>query len=97
MRDASVIVLDPVNRQVIDAALKNGVKDYIGGNCTVSLMLMALSGLFRRNLVEWVSSMTYQAASGAGAKNMIELVAQMAHLSSATSQALKKPGTNFIW
>ncbi len=89
MRDSSVIVLDPVNRDVIDAALAGGIKDYIGGNCTVSLMLMALAGLFRRKLVEWVSSMTYQAASGAGAKNMIELVAQMAHLSAATSGPLR--------
>ena len=62
MRDTSIIVLDPVNRDVIDRGLKSGVRDYIGGNCTVSLMLMALAGLFRRNLVEWISSMTYQAA-----------------------------------
>ena len=91
MRDASVIVLDPVNRDVIDAALAAGIKDYIGGNCTVSLMLMALAGLFRRKLVEWISTMTYQAASGAGAKYMIELVAQMKHLSEAASGALKNP------
>lgn len=96
MRDASIIVLDPVNRDVIDAGLKNGVKDYIGGNCTVSLMLMALAGLFRRNLVEWISSMTYQAASGAGAKNMIELAAQMAHLSNAAAGALKDPAMTAI-
>jgi aspartate-semialdehyde dehydrogenase len=78
MEDESIIVLDPVNRSVIDNALSSGVKTYIGGNCTVSLMLMALGGLFSNNLVEWVSSMTYQAASGAGANNMKELVSQMA-------------------
>ena len=74
MDDNAVIILDPVNRHVIDAGLQNGVKTYVGGNCTVSLMLMALDGLFRDGLVEWVSSMTYQAASGAGAKNMRELL-----------------------
>ena len=73
----SVIILDPVNRSVIDSALAGGVKDFVGGNCTVSLMLMALGGLFEKNLVEWLTSMTYQAASGAGANNMRELVAQM--------------------
>lgn len=86
MRDSSIIVLDPVNRDVIDRGIETGVKDYIGGNCTVSLMLMALAGLFRRNLVEWITSMTYQAASGAGAKNMIELINQMNHLSSTSAQ-----------
>jgi aspartate-semialdehyde dehydrogenase len=96
MRDSSIIVLDPVNRNVIDRGLKGGVKDYIGGNCTVSLMLMALSGLFRRGLIEWISSMTYQAASGAGAKNMIELVAQMAHLSAAAAGALKNPSSTAL-
>ena len=96
MRDASVIVLDPVNRDVIDAALAAGIKDYIGGNCTVSLMLMALAGLFRRKLVEWISTMTYQAASGAGAKYMIELVAQMKHLSEAASGALKNPSSTAL-
>jgi aspartate-semialdehyde dehydrogenase len=77
MTDGVTIVLDPVNRPVIDAALANGQRDYVGGNCTVSLMLMALGGLFRAGLVEWVTAMTYQAASGAGAANMRELVAQM--------------------
>ncbi len=96
MRDSSVIVLDPVNRDIIDAALAAGAKDYIGGNCTVSLMLMALAGLFRRKLVEWISTMTYQAASGAGARNMIELVAQMAHLAEAASPALKNPSTTAL-
>jgi aspartate-semialdehyde dehydrogenase len=96
MREQSIIVLDPVNRDVIEAGLKAGVRDYIGGNCTVSLMLMALAGLFRRNLIEWISSMTYQAASGAGAKNMTELVAQMAHLSNAARDALKNPSTTAL-
>jgi len=78
MKHDAVIVLDPVNRKVIDEALDKGIKDYIGGNCTVSLMLMGLGGLFEQGWVEWMSSMTYQAASGAGAKNMRELVRQMA-------------------
>jgi aspartate-semialdehyde dehydrogenase len=96
MKESSIIVLDPVNRDVIDRGLAGGVKDYIGGNCTVSLMLMALAGLFRQNLIEWISSMTYQAASGAGAKNMTELVAQMAHLSGATAGAMKDPATTAL-
>ena len=77
MSDHSVIVLDPVNRQLIDQGIDTGIKDYIGGNCTVSLMLMGLEGLFKRGFVQWMSTMTYQSASGAGAKNMIELVDQM--------------------
>jgi aspartate-semialdehyde dehydrogenase len=80
MKDHAIIVLDPVNLKVIKKALKTGIKDYIGGNCTVSLMLMALDGLFKAGVVEWLTSMTYQAASGAGAKNMIELVTQWARL-----------------
>ena len=85
MKDDAVIVLDPVNRDVIDSAIDRGVKNFIGGNCTVSLMLMAMTGLFRARLVEWVTAMTYQAASGAGAQNMRELVSQMgvAHRSAA--------------
>ena len=78
MEKDAVIVLDPVNRDVIDNALRSGVKNYIGGNCTVSLMLMAVAGLFKADLVEWMSSMTYQSASGAGAENMRELLVQMA-------------------
>lgn len=87
MAGDAVIILDPVNRGVIDAALKNGIKTYVGGNCTVSLMLMALGGLFREGLVEWVSSMTYQAASGAGAAKMLELMAQMDRLTGAAKSA----------
>jgi len=96
MKDDAIIVLDPVNMNVIKKGLKAGVKDYIGGNCTVSLMLMALSGLFKKNIVEWISSMTYQAASGAGAKNMIELIRQMAHLSNAAKALLENPAATAL-
>ncbi len=89
MEDDAVIILDPVNRNVIDDALARGVKDFIGGNCTVSLMLMAMGGLFRAGLVEWVSSMTYQAASGAGAPNMRELLTQMGELQGSVSELLQ--------
>jgi aspartate-semialdehyde dehydrogenase len=91
MEPESVIVLDPVNRGVIDAALARGIKDFIGGNCTVSLMLMALAGLFKHNLVEWLTSMTYQAASGAGANHMRELVAQMHAIGQASADLLANP------
>lgn len=77
MADSATIVLDPVNRKKIDHALTQGIKDFIGGNCTVSLMLMAIGSLFEKGWVEWVNSSTYQAASGAGARNMRELVLQM--------------------
>lgn len=83
MERDSRIILDPVNRSVIDRALKDGIKTFVGGNCTVSLMLMALTGLFENDLVEWLSAMTYQAASGAGANNLLELVQQMGELSQA--------------
>lgn len=96
MVDESIIVLDPVNRAVIDLGLKSGIKTYVGGNCTVSLMLMALSGLFAVGLVEWISSMTYQAASGAGAKNMKELVAQMAFLGDAAKDLVDDPASTAI-
>ena len=91
MDEHSIIVLDPVNRDVIDAGLKNGIKNYIGGNCTVSLMMLALGGLFESNLVEWISSMTYQAASGAGAQNMRELLTQMGELEKDVSDLLADP------
>lgn len=91
MQQSSIIVLDPVNKDVIEKGLQAGVKDFIGGNCTVSLMLMGLAGLFRRGLVEWISSMTYQAASGAGAKNMIELISQMSFISKASENLLSSP------
>ena len=89
--DQSIIVLDPVNRRVIDNALSDGIKNYIGGNCTVSLMLMALGGLFQNDLVEWLTSMTYQAASGAGAKNMEELVRQMQIIGKNAAPVLESP------
>jgi aspartate-semialdehyde dehydrogenase len=96
MKDDAVIILDPVNRNVIDAALAKGQKDFIGGNCTVSLMLMALGGLFRANLVEWISSMTYQAASGAGAPNMRELLSQMGVLNGTVAEELKTLGSAIL-
>ncbi|HEY7885862.1 MAG TPA: aspartate-semialdehyde dehydrogenase, partial [Cellvibrionaceae bacterium] len=83
MADDALLILDPVNLDVIRDGIKRGVKNYIGGNCTVSLMLMAIGGLFREDLVEWVSAMTYQAASGAGAQNMRELLSQMGELNEA--------------
>lgn len=91
MAEDSIIVLDPVNRDVINAGLQNGIKNYIGGNCTVSLMMLALGGLFEKDLIEWVSSMTYQAASGAGAKNMRELLTQMGELETEVSELLADP------
>ncbi len=91
MEDNAVIILDPVNRHVIDESLAKGGRDFIGGNCTVSLMLMAMDGLIKADLVEWVSSMTYQAASGAGAQNMRELLAQMGYLNHAVSNELADP------
>ncbi len=96
MEDDAVIILDPVNRNVIDDALARGVKDFIGGNCTVSLMLMAIGGLFRAGLVEWVSSMTYQAASGAGAPNMRELLSQMGVLEGSVAELLNDPGSAIL-
>ncbi len=91
MKDDAVIILDPVNRDVIDAALAKGVRNYVGGNCTVSLMLMALAGLFRRDLIEWMTCMTYQAASGAGAQNMRELLQQMGEAHLAAKSLLDDP------
>jgi len=96
MVDESVIVLDPVNRSVIDKALKEGGKTFAGGNCTVSLMLMGLGGLFEKGLVEWVSSMTYQSASGAGARNMRELVTQMGLLGQAPGDLLENPSSAIL-
>ncbi len=96
MEPHTVIVLDPVNRPVIDAALARGGRDWIGGNCTVSLMLMAIGGLFQAGLVEWVSSMTYQAASGAGAQNMRELLMQMGRLYEAVAEDLKDPASAIL-
>jgi aspartate-semialdehyde dehydrogenase len=96
MEDDSIIVLDPVNRAVIESGLSAGVKTYVGGNCTVSLMLMALSGLFTCGHIEWISAMTYQAASGAGAKFMKELIEQMAVLGNASKKLLDDPASTAI-
>ena len=96
MKDDAVIILDPVNMQVIKQALARGVKDYIGGNCTVSLMLMALHGLFKEGLIEWMTAMTYQAASGAGAQNMRELLAQMGAAHAATGGLLADPASAIL-
>ena len=96
MKDDAIIILDPVNRNVIDAGLKSGIKDYIGGNCTVSLMMMALGGLLRDDLVEWITSMTYQAASGAGAPNMRELLEQMGVAHASVASLLQDPGSAIL-
>ncbi|MDO4643678.1 MAG: aspartate-semialdehyde dehydrogenase [Cardiobacteriaceae bacterium] len=96
MDERAVIILDPVNRNVIDQAINDGKKDFIGGNCTVSLMLMALGGLFKNDLVEWVSSMTYQAASGAGAKNMRELLQGMGYLHAQVANELASPNSAIL-
>ena len=96
MADDAVIILDPVNRPVIDRALDRGIKDYIGGNCTVSLMLMAMDGLFRADLVEWMTSMTYQAASGGGAKHMRELLTQMGIAHASVADLLADPKSSIL-
>ncbi|MCZ2402133.1 aspartate-semialdehyde dehydrogenase [Paenarthrobacter sp. Z7-10] len=96
MKDSSIIVLDPVNRNVIDAGLASGVKDFIGGNCTVSCMLMGLGGLFRNSLIEWGTSMTYQAASGGGARHMRELLNQFGALHGAASASLQDPASAIL-
>jgi aspartate-semialdehyde dehydrogenase len=96
LKDDAVIILEPVNRAVIDAALAAGRRDWIGGNCTVSLMLMAFAGLFRAGLVEWMTTMTYQAASGAGAREMRELLAQMGRLNRAVGKLLDDPASAIL-
>jgi len=96
MKDDSIIVLDPVNKGVIEAGLDKGIKTYVGGNCTVSLMLMAIGGLFDQNLVEWISPMTYQAASGAGAKNMRELIRQMGAINDAVKELNADPAAAIL-
>jgi aspartate-semialdehyde dehydrogenase len=96
MQDDAVIILDPVNMSLIEKSVKNGVKNFIGGNCTVSLMLMGLAGLFQRNEIEWMTSMTYQAASGAGAANMRELVAQMAQVGDSAKALLADPASAIL-
>ena len=96
LREDSTIVLDPVNLEVIQRALDAGKRDFIGGNCTVSLMLMAVGELLRRDLVDWVSAMTYQAASGAGARNMRELLSQMGALQASVSDLLADPRSSIL-
>ena len=96
MNDDAVIVLDPVNRSVIDAALAKGVKNYIGGNCTVSCMLIGLGGLFEQGLVEWMTSMTYQAASGGGAQHMRELLTQFGTINSSVKSLLDDPASAIL-
>ena len=96
MKDDAIIVLDPVNRPVIDAALKRGVRNFIGGNCTVSCMLMGLSGLFNQDLVEWMTSMTYQAASGGGAQHMRELLNQFGLINAAVKAKLDDPASAIL-
>ena len=96
MEKDAVIVLDPVNLNVIKDSLSSGGKNWIGGNCTVSLMLMGLGGLFQKGLIEWVSAMTYQAASGAGAQNMRELLSQMGTLHDAVKSELADPASAIL-
>lgn len=96
MEDDAVIILDPVNRHVIDAALDRGVKNYIGGNCTNSILLMGLGGLFKAGLVEWVSSMTYQAASGGGANHMRELLKGMGVVHATVQNELADPASAIL-
>ncbi|HSP57256.1 MAG TPA: aspartate-semialdehyde dehydrogenase [Halomonas sp.] len=96
MDEAATIVLDPVNRDVIDAQLARGAKTFVGGNCTVSLMLMGLGGLFEADMIEWMTSMTYQAASGSGAKHMRELLNQMGALRDSVSGELADPSSAIL-
>ena len=96
MEEEAIIILDPVNLDVIENGLTRGIKSFIGGNCTVSLMLMALGGLFVDNQIEWMTSMTYQASSGAGAKNMRELVAQMHAIGTNAVSMLDDPATAIL-
>lgn len=96
MKDNAIIVLDPVNRNVIDAAIGKGVKDFVGGNCTVSCMLMGLAGLFKHDLIDWMSSMTYQAASGGGAQHMRELLTQFGLLNEAVRPLLDDPASAIL-
>ncbi|VAX04593.1 Aspartate-semialdehyde dehydrogenase [hydrothermal vent metagenome] len=96
MEDDSIIVLDPVNLDVIKDGLANGTKTFVGGNCTVSLMLMAIGGLFQQGLVEWISPMTYQAASGAGAQNMRELIRQMGAVHAEVESLLDDPASAIL-
>jgi aspartate-semialdehyde dehydrogenase len=96
MQNEAIIILDPVNKNVIKDGLAKGVKTYVGGNCTVSLMLMAIGGLFDKGLIEWISPMTYQAASGAGARNMRELIQQMGAVNNEVKALLDDPASAIL-
>ncbi|MFQ1012026.1 aspartate-semialdehyde dehydrogenase [Gilliamella apicola] len=96
MEDDAIIVLDPVNKANIHAALDKGIKTFVGGNCTVSLMLMSLGGLFAENLVDWISVSTYQAASGGGARHMRELLTQMGMLNAEVAKELQDPNSSIL-
>ena len=96
MNDDAIIVLDPINRDVIDRGFESGVKDFIGGNCTVSCLLMGLGGLFKQGLVEWTTSMTYQAASGGGARHMREVLGQFRDLGNEVSAELNDPAAAIL-
>lgn len=96
MDDDSIIVLDPVNDAVIRQGLEQGIKTWVGGNCTVSLMLMAIGGLLQQDLVEWITPMTYQAASGAGAQNMRELIRQMGSVHASVADMLDDPASAIL-
>src|SRR5690349_487107 len=96
MKDDAVIILDPVNMPLIKKSLASGTKNFIGGNCTVSLMMMGMAGLFQRDEIEWLTSMTYQAASGAGAANMRELVEQMARIGDDAEALLDDPASAIL-
>lgn len=96
MADDAIIILDPVNLNVIKDGISKGIKTYVGGNCTVSLMLLAIGGLFEKGLVEWVAPQTYQAASGAGAQNMRELIAQMGAVHANVQDKLENPASAIL-
>lgn len=96
MHDDAIIILDPVNHDVIKQGLDKGIKTFAGGNCTVSLMLMSLGGLFANNLVEWASVATYQAASGGGARHMRELLTQMGMLHAGVAKELQDPASAIL-
>ncbi|NTS78079.1 aspartate-semialdehyde dehydrogenase [Catenovulum sp. SM1970] len=96
MDDDALIILDPVNSNVIKDGLAKGVKNFVGGNCTVSLMMMGLGGLFENNAIDWISSMTYQAASGGGAKHMRELISGMGYLRDSVADELANPASAIL-
>ncbi|RZA07207.1 MAG: aspartate-semialdehyde dehydrogenase, partial [Moraxellaceae bacterium] len=96
MQDDAIIVLDPVNLNVIKDGLSKGIKNYVGGNCTVSLMLLAVGALYQNNLVEWMTAMTYQAASGAGAQNMRELISGMGYLRDGVQDLISNPASAIL-